>query len=295
MTSQPVSVVVPTLGRPSLDACLRSIAGCRPAAAEIVVVVQFRHLEVARLVADGGLTNVRVVSDPGSGVASSTNLGIRHAAHQAVAVTHDDCTVAHDWVGTAGQLSRAYPAAVLTGRVLPVGDPERVPSCKADPVSRDFTGALDPGALYPADMVLPRDRFMSFGGFDERFGPATTAEDCDFAYRWLKAGCSLRYEPSLVVHHHDWRTTKELSRLYFRYGIGLGAMYGKHLRAGDRAVLRFLVRDLRALDAALRARRHGPSQQFTDRLHFSAGLPKGLVDGLRRFGPVTPGALDAIG
>ena len=71
------------------------------------------------------------------------------------------------------------------------------------------------------------------GGFDELFGPAEAAEDNEFCYRWLRSGGSLRYEPSLVVWHHDWRSPRELERLYVRYARGQGFFYAKHLRRGD--------------------------------------------------------------
>lgn len=294
MDLPPVSVVIPTLARPSLANCLRSIAECRSVPAEVIVVAQAAPADLARSVNDQGNGMMRVVHDASSGVASATNLGIRHAVNQVVAVTHDDCTVATDWIGAAKRLSRAHPGVVLTGRVLPVGNPHRVPSCKTDPTPHDFSGEVTPAALYPNNMVLPRDRFMAFGGFDERFGPREAAEDCDFAYRWLRAGSSLRYEPNLTVHHHDRRTDKDLARLYLRYGIGVGAMYGKHLRAGDGLILRFLAQEVRNLLIALMARRRGPSQQFTDRLCFSAGLPLGLVHGLRQLGPIASARLGEI-
>ena len=81
-------------------------------------------------------------------------------------------------------------------------------------------------------MVLPRAAVLELGGFDERFGPEEAAEDNEFCYRWLKAGRRLRYEPALVVEHHDWRSPDELERLYVRYARGEGFFYAKHLRRG---------------------------------------------------------------
>jgi GT2 family glycosyltransferase len=81
---------------------------------------------------------------------------------------------------------------------------------------------------------------LDLGGFDERFGPEEAAEDNEFCYRWLRAGRPLRYEPSLAVEHHDWRSPDELERLYVRYARGEGFFYAKHLRRGDLRMLRFV-------------------------------------------------------
>jgi GT2 family glycosyltransferase len=160
-----------------------------------------------------------------------------------------------------------------------------VPSCKLDPAPHDFTGELDLGSLYAGNMVLPRDRVLAFGGFDERFDPLGTAEDCDFAYRWLRAGLSLRYEPELVVHHHDWRSDEELARLYVKYGRGLGALYARRLLERDRLIVPFVARDVRAVVALLRDRLLGRPIAPYRRWALPSGLPLGLVSGLRRLGP----------
>lgn len=59
----------------------------------------------------------------------------------------------------------------------------------------------------PNNMVLDRDTVIKL--FDEGVG---VAEDNDLCWRWLSAGRTIRYEPDLVVTHHDWRTTGEIER-----------------------------------------------------------------------------------
>lgn len=273
----PISVVVPTVGRPSLGACVASLQRCDPPPAEIVLVLQGADPDPTTRRIGGGPVPVQLVTDAGEGTARATNLGLRTARHGVVAVTHDDCTVDASWVGEAAQLARRHPAAVLTGQVRPDGDPDRVPSCKTDPHPADYSGTLDPGVLYPNNMVLPREAVMALGGFDERFGRRTPAEDCDFAYRWLRAGNPLRYEPSMVVHHADWRDDHQLAELYDRYAFGLGAVYGKHLRARDARVLRFVARDLRTAGGVVADRVRGRPEPADWR----QGLPRAWLAGLR--------------
>ena len=278
--SVPVTVLVPTVGRAELlTACLRSIQSCQPAADEILVVDQSGSEEVARLVEDIGAHLVRCA---GRGIGKATNLGLRAASHETVLVTHDDCTVSDDWVGTARALAARRPDVLFTGRVLPGGEADAVPSTIEDPVPRDYTGDLQVGALYPANMVLPRATALELGGFDERF--IFAAEDNDFCYRWLRAGHGLRYEPQLVVWHHDWRSPVEMERLYRGYYREQGMFYAKHLRARDPAVLRFLLSDLyRGVRGRAGALAHRRATWSDPRPRIRHGLLPGLLFGWRRF------------
>src|SRR5205085_10974604 len=108
----------------------------------------------------------------------------------------------------------------------PAGNPDLVPGQKPDTEPFDFTG--DPTfALYPTNMLLPRQLVLQMGGFDERVTLRLAAEDNDFSYRWLSSGKTLRYEPDRVVCHHEWRTPREVEQLYVRYARGQGALYAK--------------------------------------------------------------------
>jgi glycosyltransferase involved in cell wall biosynthesis len=288
--TRPVSVVVPTVGRPGpLQACLESVAACVPRADELLVVDQSGDASVREVVARFAPAGVRYVGCSGRGVSRGRNVGLANAAHDTVLVTDDDCTVAADWIGTAWELAARHPGTIITGRVLPVGEASAVPSWKDDPNAHDFTGEVHGGALFPNNMVLPRSSVLASGGFDERFGPDEAAEDNEFSYRWLREGRSLRYEPALVVWHHDWRTRVELERLYTRYARGQGFFYAKHLRRGDWTMLRFLARDLywagRGLVAAAMRRR----EDWVDpRRGIPRGLPQGLVHGWRVYGARGP-------
>lgn len=241
----PVTVIVPTIGRVDLlRSCLRSLAGCAPAAQEILVVDQSGRDAVRDLVAQLDDDTVRLLTCDGQGTARATNRGLEAARHDTVAVTHDDCTVAADWVDEAARFATAHPGAIVTGRVLPPDGSVYVPSTKSDPEPEDYTGRVTSGVLYPANMVADRRDLLAMGGFDER-RTLLVAEDNDLCYRWLRDGRPFRYEPAMVVWHHDWRTPAELVRTHVAYARAQGAFYAKHLHAGDRGVLPLLRWDLR--------------------------------------------------
>lgn len=275
----PASVIVPTVGRPGpLRAALQSLTACSPPPAEVIVVDQSHGGEVALVVEEFADTGIRAVTCSGRGIGLAINHGLRVAGNDLVFVTNDDCTVAHDWlaVGTAAMAER--PEGIVTGAVLPAGDPDTVPSLQESLQPHDYTGEVECSALYGANMAGSRKALLDLGGFDERIVPS--AEDNDLCYRWLKEKRPLRYLPELRIWHHDWRSPEQMRQVYLSYGAGQGIFYAKHLRKGDLAVLRFLKRDLSwfadEIRASIRGRRR-PAAQVAGTM---AGLPRGLLRGL---------------
>ena len=292
----PISVVIPTIGRRDLlRECLSSILACAPRPDEVLVVDQSPGDQVGALVAELGLPVVHVPCS-GRGIARAINLGLRTARYDHVAVTNDDCTVDPSWVAVARTQVERDAGALVTGRVLPAGDPDCTPSIKTDPVPHDFTGESPKWVLYGGNMVLPRAAALALGGFDERAGLRVAAEDNDFGYRWMDAGRPLRYEPDLTVWHHDWRTAEELQQRYRVYARGQGAFYAKHLHAGDRRIWRAVADDLyrgaRATAGTVVHRRFGQPNEARALL---VGVPVGMLRGWREarrldHGTDTPGS-----
>lgn len=283
----PVTVVLPTIGRPRLiRTCLESLASCEPRAGEILVVDSSVDADVERVVAAFSSVGARTIHCDRPGLGTAFNVGLGQSQHEIVLLTNDDCTVERSWVGVGFSHAEEESLAIVTGRVRPHGDPEVVPSTIDDPVPYEHVGK--PGfVLYTQCMAVRRSHVLEFGGFDGRIRPS--AEDNDLSYRWLRAGRAIRYEPDFVVWHHDWRTREQLEHLYVGYGIGQGMLYGKHLRRGDIAIARFVLRDVYAgcRGVASRIVRGRPTNADW-RMGHLRGLPIGLVRGWR-----TCGASDA--
>jgi GT2 family glycosyltransferase len=239
---------------------LRSISSCSPAPDEVIVVDQSTDGRARAAISQSeGLLQTRHLPCAHEGLAAAHNAGIAAASHEIVLVTHDDCTVAADWVGVACAELAGSPDAIVTGQVFPTGDYVRVPTSRVDPTPRDYYVEAAIDAVFSNNMAFHRAAWVSFGGLDEQFHSA--GEDLDLCYRWLRSGRRVRYAPGLQVFHHDWRTDSQVERMYRRYGFGTGQFYGKHLRHGDLIMLRFLVKDLRPFWATVAAtiRRPGVS------------------------------------
>jgi GT2 family glycosyltransferase len=285
----PVTVVIPTIGRERLlTECLRSLAATDPRPREVLIVDQSGVGSAGRLVQGFDLDS-RVIEVEARGISRALNTAMHQAAHDLLLVTHDDCRVREDWIGVAHELLAARPDVLFTGRVLPEGGSQGVPSTITRLAAREYRAEARCNVLYPNNMAVSARRAIAMGGFDERFTVA--AEDNDFCYRWLMSGQAVRYEPRMVVWHRDWRSPDELRRLYRRYWSAQGEMYAKHLSRRDLRLVPSLVANLRSGVIGAARRRFGRNRHVLTAPDFSYGalthLPLGLLRGLRSR-PVPP-------
>ncbi len=190
------TVVVPTLGRPSLDVLLDALAaasGPRPAE---LVLVDDRPAGAPLQPDRPGLPPVRVVRTGGGGPARARNLGWRTARTDWVAFLDDDVVPDPDWYERLADDLTALPAdaAGSQGRV-------RVP-LPADRRPTDWergTAGLATSSWITADLAYRRAALAAVGGFDERF-PRAFREDSDLALRVMDAGGRLTRGERWITH-----------------------------------------------------------------------------------------------
>lgn len=181
MTAPAFTVVIPTVGRPSLGALLTALGG-PGAPAYPVLVVDDRADRATPLDVPGW---ARVV--PGGerhGPAAARNAGWRAAATPWVAFLDDDVLPPPTWAADLAADLAGMPADVAGSQArlrvpLPGGrrptDWERV------------TAGLAAARWATADMAFRRSALARVGGFDERF-PRAYREDADLALRTTTAG-----------------------------------------------------------------------------------------------------------
>ena len=193
---QHVTVVVPTIGRPSLDALLDALAeatGPRPAE---VVLVDDRSAGKPLRPERAGLPPVRVVRTGGGGPARARNLGWRSARTEWIAFLDDDVVPDPDWYEALSRDLADLPADVAgsQGRV-------RVP-LPEDRSPTDWergTAGLATSSWITADLAYRRSALAAVGGFDERF-PRAFREDSDLALRVMDTGARLVRGRRWITH-----------------------------------------------------------------------------------------------
>ena len=98
------------------------------------------------------------------------------------------------------------------------------------------------------------------------------------AYRLLRRGDTLAYEPRCTIYHRSRATEGEAVRTEWRNAVGLGACLGKHMLRGDLYAMKWAYWFLSALPAsALRAMHHGKRLRATTHWLFFVGVPYGVL------------------
>jgi GT2 family glycosyltransferase len=284
---QDVTVVIPTTGGDVLHGCLSSILAGTTWPQELIVVDQGGRAEVAAWITQlrGSGLNARHLPSSQRGIAAATNRGLEQVRTPLVAVTHDDCRVNPDWLARLAARLPELGDGVLTGRVEPAGDGIVLTVKVADEPAVYDAPLIDSDVLFPPNMGFPIRLLERVGAFDEHQSLRTAGEDNDWAYRALRVGVPVVYDPTITVGHLARFTPADLPALYRRYARGQGAFYGKHLRRGDGFIARRALRDLlRGPWLLLR----GLVTRNTELVAMGAGevtgLPPGILAGLRNDG-----------
>src|SRR3954463_16665587 len=190
------TVVVPTIGRPSLDVLLDALAtGTGPRPAELILVDD-RPTGAPLAPERPGLPPVRVVRTGGGGPAAARNRGWRPARTPWIAFLDDDVVPDPDWYeDLAGDLA-ALPADVAgsQGRVrVPL------PADRGPTDGERGTAGLATSSWITADLAYRRAALAAVGGFDERF-PRAFREDSDLALRIMDTGSRLVRGQRWITH-----------------------------------------------------------------------------------------------
>ncbi|BCB78621.1 glycosyltransferase [Phytohabitans flavus] len=190
-----ISIVVPTVGRPSLATLLERLAPSTSDGAEILVVDD-RPDRVGELSLPAGLDAYpKLLAGRGLGPAAARNTGWRAARFPWVAFLDDDVEPDPDW------LTRLRADLDVPERVGGVQGRVRVP-LPTDRRPTDWersTAGLERSPWVTADMAYRRAALAEAGGFDERF-PRAYREDAELAYRVRRAGWDLVRGLRRVTH-----------------------------------------------------------------------------------------------
>ena len=281
----PVSIVIPTRDRPELlRRTVQSVLDGDSLPAEIVVVDQSSGPRVA--LPAGESVEIRRLELSSRGLSRARNAGVAAATHDVIVMIDDDVRVQPDWLRRLVDALLAAPAGtVVTGTVAaPTTTDGFVPSTTSRTEPETFFGRQPGDFLFGGNMAMRRAVFEQVGPFDERLGAGAlfaSAEDNDWGYRLLEAGCEIAFVPEAVVVHYGTREGRDLLTLDWAYGRGQGAFYAKHMSLTDRHMLGRFRRDAskraRRVARIVRGNRHGVREGI-----YLAGLVSGALGWWRR-------------
>ena len=195
----PTTIVVPTVGRPSLLTLLERLAGQTTRVTAPVLLVDDSPGPARRTPPewlDDLPFRARVLVSGGRGPAAARNLGWRHARTPWVSFVDDDVLPEDDWYAMLLADLRAVGPDVVgsQGRLtVPLPTDRR-------PTDWERSTAGLEGALWiTADLTYRRDALAAVGGFDERF-PRAYREDVDLGLRITSGGRQVVWGQRRVQH-----------------------------------------------------------------------------------------------
>jgi HAD superfamily hydrolase (TIGR01662 family) len=186
------SVVVPTVGRPSLADLLADLAEQPDRPAEVIVV----NDRPAVTPPVGNWPGVTVVRGHGRGPATARNLGWQRAGGEWVVFLDDDVRLPAGWsTELLADLTNVGPrVAGIQARIdVPLPESRRPTDWERS------TAGLRTARWATADMAYRRRALAEVHGFDERF-PRAYREDADLARRVRDAGWQLVQGERHIVH-----------------------------------------------------------------------------------------------
>ncbi len=242
LSNQPdYSIVVPTYRRrDSLARCLQAIQALRfpRDRFEVLVVDDGSPNPPADLVAslDGSL-QAWLVTTRHAGPATARNTGARLARGRYLVFTDDDCTPHEDWLQAIDRWTSSksgefaiggHTVNVLTDNVYAAASQGII-----DYLYEYFGDQSAPRRFFTSNnLVVPREEFLSLGGFNETFALAA-AEDRDFCERWSEAGKHLEYADDVKVNHAHLLNFARFHRQHFNYGRGALDLHRSRAQRGD--------------------------------------------------------------
>lgn len=277
-----ISIVIPTLGRPILEQCLYWILMGSAWPACLIVVEQGSSPDVVSLlerVREIGIPVKHILSTQ-RGRSAGINRGLEQTQTRFVAITDDDCFVEGNWLRNMEAKLQQHPDAVITGRVEAAGEDVVLVVTSSTP-SMQNRPRLKFDSMSGGNMGASLDIFRKVGFFDEDPVMAT-AEDAEWAYRALRKGISIHYEPTLVLAHFGWRDTGKRLEQYRHYALSHGGFYGKYLQKGDLFILlRALVHFARSLRRWVLGVITGNTEYAFIGKSYCMGLTPGIIAGFR--------------
>jgi GT2 family glycosyltransferase len=285
---QDISVTISTLGRPILRQCLRSIVSGSTWPRRIIVVDQSSSSEVAEWLEETERLGVDTLHAPSTerGRACAVNRAIERVETPFFAVTDDDCTVDRNWLSNMQRRLALNRDSVVTGMVEAEGEGETLCVVTSPEPAVYHRPRLKFDSLSGGNMGTSRAVVERVGMLDED-PRLRCSEDGEWAYRALRAGVPIVYDPEITVFHHGWRSDEQWRQQLRAYARSHGGFYGKYVRKGDGfIVLRALFHHVRALRRWIIGTVKGDRNQALIGRAYVLGLLPDIVTGFQRPKPV---------
>lgn len=213
-----ISVIIPHLNDPGLEACLLSLDAQEGySGAWEILVVDNGSVEPPQALCDR-FERVRLLHEPLQGPGPARNKGVAEAKGEILAFTDADCRVAANWLTEIAAGMSDPSTTVLGGAVNVAYDNPQHPRF-TEPYERVYSFRNDEhiaqGYSASANMAVRAEVFDKTGGF----GGRDIAEDQEWGLRASRMGNPPKYRASMIVHNSSRKDFAALKRKWTRHII----------------------------------------------------------------------------
>lgn len=216
--NEKITVVVCTLGRPSLEACLESVYEQSYENLEVIVVSPYESIKTRLLnYVNPRFKTIRFLLSDKANVSVQRNMGIGRASGTIVAFIDDDSVADIDWISSLIKHYDDERVVCVGGKIVPMfsGKVSKELKDLPDGLFKGFMGQTTINSknairikrplLWASNISFRRDIFNVVGGFDEELGKTSDKllceEEIDMQTKILDKGYRIIYEPKSVVTH----------------------------------------------------------------------------------------------
>ncbi len=251
------SIIIPTYNREhQLNICLQALARLTyPADCFEVIVVDDGSDKSMSATVDvyRDKLSVTLLTQRHTGPGGARNAGAALARGHFLAFTDDDCQPDPGWLQTLAARFSSEEDVAVGGRTVNAL-PDNLYSVASQHIHDRVYAHFNPNPgkacfFASSNLALPRDHFLSIGGFDLVQFPVAS-EDRDLCSRWLHYGYRMVYAPDALVRHRHRLSLGRFLLQHFRYGRGAFSFHRSCTRRDpEHAVVRMpfyrdLLRDL---------------------------------------------------
>lgn len=230
MADTKVSIIVCTLGRPTLEDCVKSIYNQMYENLELLVVSPNNTAKkILSEFKSPKFGNIKFLTSDKTNVSRQRNIGIRHASGKIIGFIDDDAVADKNWISHLIKHYDDKRVMCVGGKIFPkfLGDiPDELKKLPKE-AFKGFLGetfleseiplVIDRPLLWGSNISFRKEIFEIIGLFDENLGKTSDKllceEEIDMQTRVLESGYKIIYEPKSFVTHFISR--EKLTKDYF--------------------------------------------------------------------------------
>ncbi len=225
-----VSVVVPTYNRKEqLKECLESLFNqSYPKDKYEIIVVNDGSTDetedILKQIENETSCNFKWFTQRNKGSYAARNLGIKHAEGDIICFIDDDCIADRYWIENLVKAFDSRDVGGVGGKIIPFRQETWAEKYQSIKMTHEVT-IPNMALIMTCNAAYLKRVLLRVKGFDETF---KNGGDWDLAIRVRLMGYKLKYVSDAIVIHKHRVTFGDITKQYYKYGLGFGLLCKKY-------------------------------------------------------------------